>query len=717
MELWHYYRILRKRKWLIIISTLVCVSIVGGITLLTPQRWEAYTTVMERTNVEEKISVFTAPYYYQLEPRVRLANLSQLVESQTVLQRSAETLWRLGISAAPEVILQTLNVRPVLDTMLLSIEVTSHSKEEAKASADVIASEFIRFYTDLNYGGAARSKEFIESALPRAEARLKKAREAIRTFKQETGMVHVDAQTDIALSQLSQFEMSLSQYQVAAQQSAARLASLERQLKEHPETRISATVMATNPVWQQLKMELTTREIELQKMLRTRKEAHPEVQALKRQLEETRRNLEETAREKLVESSTTKTMNPVHDALLQTYATAYADFAASDAARSAAQTVVGSLKPQLEALPGEAMRYAQLALDEESAKNTYFLLRQKLDEATIKQQEAENVSSIQVVDTAQVREAGKRGRLKLVLALLMSPMISAGLAFLLNYLDNTVRTPAQAEEILGLPVFAVVPMVKTHSLADPKCFPALSTSYQMLSTNLWFGSKELESRTILVASAEPDVGRSMTAANIAITLARDGARVILVDSDLRQPSQHLIFGVENDTGMSNVLAGQLSLTDALKPTSITDLLLLPSGPLPANAVRLLRSPEMAKFVAEINDLADFVVFDSPAGITFADSTLLAALIKNVVIVHAAGMVPRGAEEEFHMRLEQVNANILGAVLNMARPEDSHGYYHFRSAYEELLRDGKYRAAVAGRAVEAIAEEAEQEAGGVGRTES
>ena len=135
----------------------------------------------------------------------------------------------------------------------------------------------------------------------------------------------------------------------------------------------------------------------------------------------------------------------------------------------------------------------------------------------------------------------------------------------------------------------------------------------------------------------------MTAANLAITLARDGVRVILVDGDLRQPAQHEIFKVGNETGLSNVLAGKLALKDALKPTTVKDLLLLTSGPLPANPIRLFRSPEMHKFVNEIGELADYVIFDSPAGITFADSTLLAGLVKNVVIVYAAGTVPRGAE--------------------------------------------------------------------------
>ena len=234
--------------------------------------------------------------------------------------------------------------------------------------------------------------------------------------------------------------------------------------------------------------------------------------------------------------------------------------------------------------------------------------------------------------------ADPRKGLKLLLALILAPVLCSGIAFLMNYLDNTVKTPAELESLLGLPVRAVVPMAKSVPLADGgRQVPAMiGASYQMLSTNLWISHADMEGRCVLVASAEPDVGRSTTAANLAISLARDGARVILVDSDLRQPSQHDFFGVSNEVGLSNILAGKLSLKDALQPTSVTDLLLIPSGPLPANPVRLFRSPEMVRFVKEINELADFVIFDSPSGAAFADPTLLAVLVKNVVIVHAAG---------------------------------------------------------------------------------
>ena len=715
MELWQFYRILRRRRWMIIIGTLICVGFVVIVTRMGSEKYEAVTTIMEKMNNEEQVVIYPGYGAVQFDPRSRLANLAQLVKSRTVMERSAETLYRMNKVSDPVEILQSLDVVPVLDTTILNIRVRSSNEVEAKATADVVAKEFIGYYNEMNYSGAAKSKKFIENEMPKAEIRLKMAREKLRRFKEQNKVVQLDRESDLLMQQASEITMSMAQYQVQISEARARIQGLQEKMKEFPETRIEGNVVSLNPLWQNLTSELGTQQMQLQGMLRRRTEEHPDVKTLKRQIAETERQLRDTA--STIMSSQSEVSNPIRDNLTQEYVTSLIDFASASAASSSAQQSMAELRPKLNELPKKETQLAQLTLDEQSARNTYMLLRQKLDEATIKEKEAVDSSGIRVVDPAKTSPADTRKRLKLILAMVLSPVFCSGVALLLNYLDNTVKTPAEAEHLLQMPIFAVVPLTRTHILPEKRSLPIIDTSFQMLSTNLWFGATDLIGQTILVASAEPDVGRSSIAANLAITLAKDGAKVIIVDGDLRQPSQHTIFNVNNEKGLSNVLAGQLPLAEALRPTSYTDLLLLPSGPLPANPIRLFRSPEMQKFVNEINGLADYVVFDSPAGVTFADSTLLAALVKNVVIVYAAGTVPRGAEAEFRNRLEQVDANILGAVLNMVNPEDSHGFYHFRVGYEELLKDGKGSVAMAERMLQAVSEEPSEKTEEKSNTES
>jgi polysaccharide biosynthesis transport protein len=385
-----------------------------------------------------------------------------------------------------------------------------------------------------------------------------------------------------------------------------------------------------------------------------------------------------------VVASKTITPDPLHDSLRQRYLDTKVSHTGALARRDAVARVIAQVDSELAGLPSEEKELAQLEIDQEAAEQTYRLLRQKLDEARIRESESKNASAIKLIDEAYVFPVDQRKVMKLGLALLLSPMLGVAIVFLLHYLDNTVRNPAEAEELLALPVFAVVPLSKPHSLARAKRPTALAEIYQILSANLWSNLDFSRGACLVVAGAEPDSGRSITASNLAITLAADGARVILVDADFRQPAQHLLFGVDNRRGLSNILSGGALIEDVLRPTKFDGLLLMTAGPIPDNPVRLLRSQQMRDFVDHIGSVADFVVFDSPSGVAFADSAIIASYVRNVLIVHAAGRVSRGAEAEFRNRLEQFGVNLTGAVLNMAHPEDSHGFFHYRRAYQDVL---------------------------------
>lgn len=692
MELWKYYRILRRRRWLILLGTLICAGVVGTLLYFTPPQYEVAAAVMEKSPASDKINIFGGPFV-TMDPKMELANLAQLIKSDRVL-RSAATSAALAGVTDPEPIIKALDVSPAMDSMILNISVTWPDRSAAEITINDVTTEFVKYYKELNRGGASSSKAFIKDELPQAQGKVRDARQAVRAFKERSGAVMIGNQTQVLLEQIAQLEGSASQNKVQAQEAAARTKVLEKMLKQYPETRRASSVMAQNPVWQSIKIELSKQQIELQKMLKDRTPEHPEVRALQAQIDETKKNLAD-AGEKVL-NSTTESVNPIRDDLVQRYSSSQTDYTAAVSASSAIQATISALRNKLKVLPSDEATLAELEADEQAAQNTYTLLRQKFDEATIKEREAD-ISSIEVVSPVASRPAEGKRLIKLVLALILSPMLCCGVAFLLHYLDVSVKTPAEAEQLLKLPVSAVVPTAKQHSLAEPRYHSAIAASYQMLSANLWIASADSDARTILIASADPGVGRSTTAANVAITMAQDGARVILVDADLRKPSLHRTFNLDNERGLSNVLAGQMSLRDALKPTTVQDLMVITSGPVPANPVRLLKSPEMTKLVDEINDLADFVIFDSPAGLAFADATLMASLIRNVVIVYAAGSVPRGSEQEFRSRMMQVEANILGVVLNMVRPEDIHSYPDMNVAHNEIARNGKNRAALPGSA--------------------
>lgn len=690
MELWRYYRILRRRRWLILFCVVACVLPVFIYTrFLTPVMYTGRTRVMERKPTERGVTVYAQPYLPQ-EIQMHLADLANIATSNSVISRSVETLGQLGIALDPLRLIRTLKVEPVTDTQILQVEITSEDPDEAKSAADVVAAEFQRFYRELVSGATEQSKEFIEKQLKDAKAKLAEAREARRVFKENNDLVSLDAQQTVLIQRMAQIEIDAIQTGVQESDFSSRLIAIERHISSEPAMKLNSESTVNNPIYQELLSRKIALETELGAMRGLgRLSDHPEVKALQKQLDNVDAEIQRQA-PKIV-SNQVNMQNPVYAQALSNRLTVKAEAAGASARRKALAGAVEKAHQKLRVLPEQELKMAQLNLDVIASEETYRLLRAKLDEARIRANEMAKASAIQVIDSAYVYRTDPKTAMKLALALILSPLLGAGLAFLLNYLDNTVKTSAEAEDLLGLPVVSVVPLARSHALAKRPNNEPLIATYEMLTATLWRTVAKSSSPTVVVASAEPDSGRSITAANLAVTLARDGARVILVDTDMRKPCLHLMFGVQNKPGLSNVLSSAVSIEDAVVPTKIEGLLVMPAGPAPDNPVRLLRSEKMAQFVKEIGSLADFVVFDTPAGITFADASIVASYANNVVIVHAAGRVPRGSEAEFRTKLDIVGANIVGVVLNRVRPEDSHGYFHYRRFYQDFTAQSGRRA--------------------------
>lgn len=643
------------------------------------------TKVMERQPTEAGVPVYGGAYVVQSDIQMHLADLAYIASSNTVLSRSRETLGQLGVLDTDD-LMRSLDIKPVTDTQILSISVVSKNAADAKTAADVVAMEFKRFYSELVSDAAEQSREFIEKQLKDAKAKLTESREARAAFKKKNSLVALGEQSSVLVQRAAGIETDVVRASVDLENARGRLKSIEAQINGKPEMRLSAKSVANNPVYQSLLSQLITAESDLGTILGKeggsgKGKNHPEVQELTKRIEELRGQIR-TQSPMIVNQETTALDQVITTAIGNKISTE-AELAGAEARRSALATALQEEKAKLSVLPEQEMRMAQLDMDVMAAEETYKLLRSKLEEARIKASETSKSSTIQLITPAYVYPVDPKTSIKLALAFFLSPLLGIGIAFLLNYMDNSVKTPAEAEKLLGLPISSIIPLRRSHALARRPDNEPLLASYAMLTAQLWRVFDKSSQPLILVASAEPDSGRTTTAANLAVTLAKDGARVILVDADMRKPDQHSMFGVSGKPGLSNVLTGAVEIEDALIPTKIDGLLLMPAGPAPDNPMRLLRTQQMTDFVKEIGTIADYVVFDSPAGVTFADATMLASRIKNVVLVYSAGKVPRGAEVEFRKRLDSAGARILSVVLNRVKPEDSHGYFYYKRFYQNV----------------------------------
>jgi len=204
----------------------------------------------------------------------------------------------------------------------------------------------------------------------------------------------------------------------------------------------------------------------------------------------------------------------------------------------------------------------------------------------------------------------------------------------------------------------------------------ISEAYRILRTNLEFSSLDKPIRTMVVTSAGPDEGKSTTLANLAVTIAQGGKKVILADCDLRRPRQHEIFGLDNDAGLTTMVVDDEALENPpLQETGVPNLWLLPSGPLPPNPSELLGSRRMEEIIAVLTQRADMVLFDAPPVIAVIDAVVLGSKVDGVLLVINAGGTKRDHAQRAKAQLEKVNVRVIGAVLNNVPFDTSlHRYY-------------------------------------------
>jgi len=276
-------------------------------------------------------------------------------------------------------------------------------------------------------------------------------------------------------------------------------------------------------------------------------------------------------------------------------------------------------------------------------------------------------------------------------------VLGVGFAFLRERMDDRIHGRAELEAAVEAPVLAVVPKVKgwrkrsqtrlvTASASDS---PA-GEAYRTLRTNLQFISRDASMRVISVTSPHAGEGKTTTVANLATTLALTGKRVMALSADLRKPRLHRFFGLDNEDGLSSVLAGQAQLADvARRVEGLDSLRLVTSGPVPPNPAELLSSDAMELLLMHLRSSADYIVIDTPPALVVTDAMIVAPRVDGVVVVVDADETTGAAASHTIEQLEQVGAKVIGSVLNRFDPSKARYYsqggryayrYHYR--YED-----------------------------------
>lgn len=334
--------------------------------------------------------------------------------------------------------------------------------------------------------------------------------------------------------------------------------------------------------------------------------------------------------------------------------------------------------------------------------NTY-LQKQKEIELTNNIERSDNIN----ISTRAVKPESPIGPMRnrnIFIAFLLTFALGIGLAFLLDYLDDSVKTSDDIGKHLGLPTLALIPHQSvlekkrkgsslqsingnggpssTALMSIENSRSAMAEAYRHLRTSLLFSSAGKPPQTILVTSSQPSEGKTTTAINTAVTLAQAGADVVIIDCDLRRPRLHSHFAMDNNSGLTNYLSGERNLETLLKPyPSYPKLKVITSGPIPPNPAELLSSQDMKDLLRELKGTFKHIIVDSPPAISFTDAAILSTQVDGVVLVAMSGKSSIQLIKRFKQRLHAIGARLYGVVLNGIKPDSfEYGYYGYGYEY-------------------------------------
>jgi len=215
-------------------------------------------------------------------------------------------------------------------------------------------------------------------------------------------------------------------------------------------------------------------------------------------------------------------------------------------------------------------------------------------------------------------------------------------------------------------------MLITH--LNPKS--PIAEQYRTIRTNIDFSIADRNLRSLVVTSSGPGEGKSMTTANLAVVMAQQGRKVLLVDADLRKPTVHYTFRLVNTEGLSNLLTKRAKLTDVLTKTDVDNLYVITSGPIPPNPAELLSSRAMHELMTQALGIFDIIIFDTPPVLAVTDAQILSSQVDGTVLVVASGKTEKDAALEAKDLLQKSQARILGVVLNRQPIKNSRYYYYY-----------------------------------------
>jgi polysaccharide biosynthesis transport protein len=573
-----------------------------------------------------------------------------------------------------------LIVQLVPNSRLLQVSYTHPDPQFATEITNTLVKTFIEENFRTKYNSVTQTSEWLSRELADLQLKVQTAEEKLVRYQKDHSILGVDEKQNIVTAKLDELNKELTAAQTDRIQKEA---DYKLAMAADPSTFTRLTPEGKGLLLGKLHDKETELDIQYAQATTQFGSGYPKVAELSNQLKQVR---------DAIEAEKTK----MRDALRDEYLAA---LQREDLLASA----FNQQKQEANHLNESSIEYSVLKRDAEANRQLYQDLLQKLKEAGVSA--GLRSSNIRVVDIARTptNPIAPNVQRNLVLGLLLGLSLGIGLALVLESFDTTVRNMEELSAISTLPALGTIPLqlanndafrkrLATTTLDIEKAgLPALVTydrpkseaaeAYRALRTSILLSSFGAPPKVILVTSAMPQEGKTTISANSALVLAQRGSRVLLVDADLRRPGLEKLFGLRPRGGLSTLISGSDKVEDVILPLpEVPNLWILPAGPIPPQPAELLGSTVMKDHIARWRNEFDHVIIDTPPCLSVTDAVLLSPEADRVILVARAGQTTKPALRRACDLLLQVNARVMGIVLNAFNIHSAHGYYYYGGRY-------------------------------------
>lgn len=563
--------------------------------------------------------------------------------------------------------LTNLTVSPIRNSRLVDVRYESPEPTLSPLVANTLARGYIEQNMEFKFMSSKEASEWLEQQLSEQRKHVDATEQALQRYREETDSVSLEDRQNIVVQKLVELNAAVTRAKTERIQKEEAFNQI-RTLQNDRNALDTLPAIVNNAFIQQQKGELADLQRQQAQLGEKLGPRHPDMVKLVSAIK--------TA-ETRVQAEIAKVVQAMGNDYQQ--------------ARAQEQSLTRALEQQKTdalALNRKGIEYGVLERDAASNRQIFDSLMQRTRETGIAGEL--KTSNVRIVDAAETprRPTRPNTRLNLLLATFGGAIFAIGLAFFFEYVDNRIKSPDEVKQHLGLPVLGLVPAVFDKTIANPLINNGVPTnfseSFRAVRTNVLFSSAEEGSRSLVITSTAPGEGKTIVAANLAITLAQAGQRVLLIDADMRKPRVHSVFKKAQAPGLSNVLVGNAKTSDSVRQTPVANLWVLPAGVIPPDPAELLGSRRFRDFLASLGSHFDWIIVDTPPVMAVTDSSVVGHLVTGVLFVVGSEMTSRHVAQRALEQLEQARAKFIGVVLN--RVDLQHNAYYYSQYYRREYSD-------------------------------